>query len=186
MLRMILSYFNKNSNEAALKKIYDEYYGLMLHVADNILKDHALAEDAASESLVKINRNIHVLDNLACYQKRAYIVNIVRNTSLDFLRKQSKDKILADVSDDFFEQIPDGDFDILDGIIAKESCETIKEAVKSLPKPLQDALFLSAVCERSHSEIAEELGISYEAAKMRLHRAKKKVKKLLGGESSEK
>jgi RNA polymerase sigma-70 factor (ECF subfamily) len=183
MLPMILSYFNKKDNEAEIKKIYEEHYGLMISVANSILKDHALAEDAVSESLMKINRNLKILDKLNCYQKRAYIVNIVRNTSFDFFRKQSKDKVILDVPDDFLETIPDTDANILERLIVKESCTNIKEAVKSLPKPLQDVLFLSAVCERTNAEISDELGISRDAAKMKLYRAKKAIKKLLVGDN---
>ena len=148
MLLLILSSFGTENTEETIEKIYREYHGLMMYTANKILKDHALAEDVVSESLVKINRNLHVLDKLACCQRRAYIVNIVRNTSLDFLRKMNKEKIVMDVEEDFIEKIPDKDVDILDGLIAKESCKSIKAAVKSLPKPLQTVV--SYVFQKFH------------------------------------
>lgn len=103
-------------NDAAIRKIFDERYGLLLYVANEILNDHALAEDAVSESLIKINRNLHALEKLTCYQQRAFIVNIVKHTAIDFLRKRNKENI-ADVPDDFFQTISDEKSDILSGLV---------------------------------------------------------------------
>jgi len=184
LLPIFLSNLISNNDESELEKIYKEYHGLMFYIAKGILKDHAMVEDSVSESLMKTYRNLHVLKKLTCYQKQAYIVNIVRNTSLDFLRKNDKDKVIVDDSSELLEEIPDGNVGILDGIIIEEGCKSIKEAVKSLPKPLQDVLYLSAVCELTHYEISEELGISYDASKMKLCRAKKEIKKKLAGENN--
>lgn len=181
MLPINSSNHNNTDDDAAIRKIYDENYGLLIHVATEILNDYALAEDAVAESLIKINRNLHVLEKLTCYQQRAYIVNIVKNTSIDFLRKQSTENIL-DVPDDFFQTIPDEKSDVLGELIMNESYNSVKEAIKRLPEPLKDVLALSVLYERSHEEISQLLKISRDASKMRLYRAKQKIREFLAGE----
>jgi len=170
-------------NELAIRKIYDAYYGVMMKIAIGILKDYALAEDAVSISLVKINRNLDFLDKLTGYQKRGYIVNIVKNTSRDILRKRGKDSVIKDVTDDFFDTLHGCEDDILDDLIMKEGCASIKKAIKSLPDKLREVVYLFAVYQQSHEEISQKLGITGNASKMRLHRAKQKIKKLLAGEN---
>jgi RNA polymerase sigma-70 factor (ECF subfamily) len=105
----------------------------------------------------------------------------VKNTSKDFLQKRNKDNI-ADVPDDFLETIPDENIDILGGLIVKEGCESVKEAVKRLSEPLKDVFVLSVFYERTHDEISQLLGITRDASKMRLHRAKQKIREFLRGE----
>jgi len=64
----------------------------------------------------------------------------------------------------------------------KESCKSVKEAVTRLPESLKDVFVLSVLYERSHEEISRLLEISRDASKMRLSRAKQKIKELLAGE----
>lgn len=55
----------------------------------------------------------------------------------------------------------------------------IEAAVRSLPARLRSVVVLRDVYELSHNEIAEELDITESAAKVRLHRARRKLATLL-------
>jgi Sigma-70, region 4 len=54
------------------------------------------------------------------------------------------------------------------------------EVIEKLPPDMQDLLVLAAFCEDSHAEIAAQLGITENAAKMRLVRARKMLRKRAG------
>lgn len=58
MLAAFLLNHNNKDNEAAIRKIYEEHYGLMRNIANGILKNHTLAENVVPEALVKINNNL--------------------------------------------------------------------------------------------------------------------------------
>ncbi len=73
-----------------LAEIYALYKGLMLQTARKIIGDFALAEDAVSETILKIINNLHKITDVSSCQTRAYIVIIARNVSIDILRKQNK------------------------------------------------------------------------------------------------
>jgi len=159
-----------------MEQVWGKYGALMLFVARKYL-DEAGAEDAVSESCIKIFRNIDKIDDVFSYQSRAYIVSIVRNTAIDFVRKAARAREDNDVVLDF---MADDSGDILDRLISREGYEGLKQAIEDLPDQLRDAIYLSLVHNYSHGEIAKMLGISQAASKMRLMRAKKEIRKRLG------
>ena len=164
------------SEQGKMEQIWEKYRGLMLYEANKYLSQSSAAEDAVSESCIKIFRNLDKITDISSYQSRAYIVSIVRNTSIDILRKQSRTR---EDSDEVLEYTPDNSAGILESLISKEGYEAIKEAIEALPIQLKDAIYLSLVHNYSHAEIANVLGISQAASKMRLSRAKKEIRKNL-------
>ena len=55
----------------------------------------------------------------------------------------------------------------------------IDRAIRSLPERLRQVVVLRDLHDLSHSEIAEELGITTSAAKVRLHRARQRLRDML-------
>ena len=170
---------SRTDDRGKMEQIWEKYQGLMLYEAKKYLASHASAEDAVSESCIKIFRNLDKIQEISSYQTRAYIVTIVRTTSIDILRKISRQK---EDADDILEFSPDNSPGTLEKIISKEGYDTVKNAIESLPEQLRDIIYLSLVHNYSHSEIAKILGISQAASKMRLSRAKKEIRKRLAGE----
>ena len=66
-----------------------------------------------------------------------------------------------------------------------DSLERIGRALDELPPKLRSLVVLKDVYGLSHEVIAEELGISVPAAKVRLHRARRKLRDLLYEEGAE-
>jgi RNA polymerase sigma-70 factor (ECF subfamily) len=60
-----------------------------------------------------------------------------------------------------------------------ESTSTLAGAVAGLPDKLRTVVVLKDVYDLSHDEIAHELGISVSAAKVRLHRGRKRLRDVL-------
>jgi len=182
LLQNILTTIDNNEEKSKLEELYKKYRGLMLHIATQILKDKELAEDVLSDSVIKIIRHRQKIFGLNCYQQQLYIVNIVKTTSLDLLKKIKNNPI--EDTDDIPETISDNG--LLDELIATESYEAIKKIIKALPGGLRDVAYLNLICEHSHEEIAGLLGISSSSSKMRLTRAKRALREALkGGEYGE-
>jgi len=64
-------------------------------------------------------------------------------------------------------------------VIRKEMNGCIREMIESLPENYRAVLVLSELEELKDSEIADILGLSLHAVKIRLHRARAKLKKEL-------
>ncbi len=171
-----ISLFNVDSEQdrSKLERIYDMYSGTMLKVAKQILSDDASAEDAVSDSIETIIKNLHKITDISCHKTRAYIVIIVRTRAIDLLRKRGSHP------EEFFYDFNFSDnSDSLDTLTMKESYNGILEHIRALPKSLSDVLYLSAVLENSTEEISELLDISKDAVRQRLSRAKAEVRKKL-------
>ena len=57
--------------------------------------------------------------------------------------------------------------------------ECVQDKINLLPEPLRTVIILFDTMDLSHQEIAESLGITVENVKVRLHRARKKLKAIL-------
>ena len=171
-----------DNDKNKLEQIWAMYQSLMLYEAKKYFNNQAEAEDAVSEACIKLIRYLDKINEISSYQTRSYIVYIVRSVSIDILRKAKGN---MNEPDDILETLPDDGVDILFDLIVKEGYQAIKDAIKSLPNQLKDVVYLSLVNERSHLEIAELLGITESASKMRLYRAKKEIRKKLAGGSIE-
>lgn len=184
MLPSLITTIDSKEDKIKLEELYKKYRGLMLHIAVQTLKDKELAEDVLSDSVIKIIRHRQKIFGLNCYQQRLYIVNIIKTTSLDLLKKMKNNP--AEDTDEIMATIQDSNNTVLGEIIANEGYETIKRIIKTLPDSLKNVAYLNLICEYSHEEIAGILGISNSASKMRLARAKKAMREALTGGENEK
>ena len=178
MIAIFFTTIENAQDRSKMEQIWNTYYGLMLKTARSFL-DEATAYDAVQDSCIKIIRNLDKIQEISSYQTKGYIVNIVRNTSIDIVRKAGRE---ITETDEVLDRIPSDDIDILDNLTTKESVVAIKEAIKHLPDQLKDIVYLHLIHEHSHAEIAKMLNITEAASKMRLHRAKKEIKKRLAGD----
>lgn len=145
----------------------------MLYIADSILHDIQLAEDAVSEAFIKIIKNLEKINIVDCYRTRGLVVIIVRNVSFDVLRRQKHYQSLS--LEDFSENIG-YDEPAFDNLTTKEACNKIAGCISSLCKNYIDILHLKIGFDLSYQEIGNILGISPDNAKMRLSRARKALK----------
>ncbi|WP_194192558.1 RNA polymerase sigma factor [Clostridium chrysemydis] len=113
-------------------------------------KDDAL--DIVSESIVKIYKNMDRV--IKAYSIEKYIIRIVINTSVDFIRKNSKIKLEEEVN-------ISSSFNITD----------INYLVDSLSDDLKTVIILKYFEKYKIREIAEILNIPESKVKNRLHKA---------------
>jgi len=180
MAHNLITAIENEEEQVKLETLYKKYRGLMLHIAMQVVKDKELAEDILSDAIIKIIRHRKKIFKLNCYQAQLYIVNIIKTTSLDLIKKLKNNSTPED-AEDILTALPDNDITVLDEVVAKEGVKLIKEMIMNLPDNLRHVAYLSLICEHNHEEIAEVLGISNAASKMRLARAKKAMREILKG-----
>jgi len=174
---MMFAAIENDANRNKMEQIWEMHKGLMLYIARQIL-DERMAEDAVSEACIKIMKNIHKIEEISSNQTRSYVVYITKSVSIDILRRINRQK---EDSDEVLAIMSDGAPDILDEIVVKEGYHVIKDAIRNLPDNQKDVIMLYLVHGLTHEEIAKLLGITVNASKVRLHRAKASIKKKLGG-----
>ena len=137
------------------------YYPAMVAIAHSLIGDRHLAEDAAQETFAKVAVNLPQLRQIDKFA--GWLATICRNQARDMARRtnvtQVNNEVLAKVAE------PRRD----------DSGEAVRQALKKLPAPARELVFLRYYDGLSYERISELLGISEQAINGRLRRAKRKM-----------
>lgn len=176
------------------EKIYIEYGDYMYAVAYDVLKHKEDAEDAVNDAMCKIIKYLSKFEESAneevCNMVIICIRSIVKNKAIDNYNKNKKRaKHQADLyikdeeTDDYIMcDFKDESADLEDVVIKKEECEIVRKALLELSEDMQDAVNLVYMCGYSSVEAADFLGISDNAVRARLFKARNKLRKILNKE----
>ena len=138
------------------------YYNSLIAVADSILLDHHLAEDAAQETLTRACGQLPELKKPERFGP--WIVAICRNVARDMLWQVQKQRKPVDACRNSESECQD------DGQKA-----ILAEALQQLPQHLREVIFLRFYNEMSYEQMSGVLGATPQAIDGRLRRAKKKI-----------
>jgi RNA polymerase sigma-70 factor (ECF subfamily) len=138
------------------------------------------AEDVRQETLLK---TLARLDQFVGTQTgkrdelQAWVSRIATNASIDIIRRRRESKIFSlDQSADSHEehpafQLPSKRVDPEQSVLRRESRRQLATAITLLPPDLRQVCLLMDVLQYSAQEVAERLGISNVAVRLRLFRA---------------
>lgn len=170
MLGFYLALLDTAEEKSKFEELYNLYRQDMYKTAYNILKNHYEAEDAVHEAFMIVINNLNKITQTNCPRTRGYLIIIVKNLALKIYNKQKKAENIDDNE-------TDGGTDIEDDVISRIGCEKLAELLLKLPEEYYQVLYLNIYMELDISDIAENLGITYENAKKRLQRARNKLRK---------
>lgn len=168
MLLFYLSLLDTDEEKSKLEKLYYQYKSLMKYIALDILKDEYMSEDAVHEAFIKLTRHLDGIEEIDCHKTKAFLIIIVRNVALDILRKERKMELveLGEISDN-------KEYNFSENINVQE----IYESIRMLPDTYRDIIELKVYYEYSDKKIADLLGISHQAVRKRLQRARNALAK---------
>jgi RNA polymerase sigma-70 factor (ECF subfamily) len=170
-------------SEADVASIYDEFYERVIRYVTRIVGQND-SEDVAQEVFEKISKGI---GNFRGESKLStWIYRIATHTALDKLRAQASKQLAkhggvteaVDVEADNQVTFPAGSHPE-QNLIRQEMSECVREYVDNLPNDYRTALILSEMEGFKNQEIADILQISLDSVKIRLHRARAKLKREL-------
>ncbi|MBO0797792.1 MAG: sigma-70 family RNA polymerase sigma factor [Blastocatellia bacterium] len=156
----------------------------LFFVAKSVLENNADAEEAAQEAVLKAFMHIEQFRGESKFS--TWLVRIAINEARMKLRKEhrvlyeSLDESTADEDGDYWpkdfadwREIP------IEALQRKELRETLGKALASLEPKYRQVLVLRDIQHLSVAETAEALGISGEAVRTRLHRARLRMRDAL-------
>ena len=155
---------------SVLEEIYIKYRRLMFKAAFEILGNVQETEDAVQDAFVRLADNLEKIHGVDCPQTRNFCVIITRNICFNKLRKSAPLEINEDIS---------SDDDVEETVFSEMGVEALERALEKLGTNYRDILYLTVYEEMSLHQAAEFLGITYENAKSRVKRARKKLAELL-------
>lgn len=156
----------KKGSAEAFHILYDKYHNRIYRFCLKMLSDEAAARDAFQETFVKLYEKCHTFrgDNFT-----SWLYTIARHTCYNVIRSKKEFEAFDDIMHSSRE--------------TKQSDSALKdilqESINKLPETYKEAFVLREYEEFSYQEIAEAIGIEVSLAKVRVHRARTLLRKLL-------
>jgi RNA polymerase sigma-70 factor (ECF subfamily) len=162
------------------KSIFNYIYGLV--------RQRQEAEDLTQEAFVKA---FFALQTYNCsFEFSTWMYRIARNVCLDYFRRQKIRSFLSlnapvgeEEEGEFGDFLTDGK-DPEEGVLEGELLERLSGAIGKLPLKFREVIILRYVEDLPYEEIARILNLPMGTVKTYIHRAKGKLKELLGEEFS--
>ena len=152
------------------EQIYTEYSGKVMGYIRARIRSRADAEDIQSEVFEKILRKLDGFDPEKA-SLNTWIFTVTRNTVIDFYRRTKP-------SEELDENLSD-DTEVDEGLLQNESLEELAAALRRMPEELRDLIVLRYYDNKPLTEVAELMGLSYGAVKLRHQKALGILKKAL-------
>ena len=171
------------SSEVDFSQIYEEFHPKILHYLSRLTNPHE-AEDIAQEVFEKVNRSLKSFKGES--KLSTWLYRIATNTAIDRMRSPSFRRLSEYTTLD--EDTGTEDRNVWSGhtkthidqtVIRKEMSECVREFIDRLPSDYKTVILLSELEGFKNKEIADILQVSLDTVKIRLHRARARLKKEL-------
>lgn len=165
--------------------LYELYEQKMYAVAYSILGDKWQAEDAVSESFIKIIKNLNKIKDEESDKTKRYIIRIIQNTAIDLYRRNQKERSMFTVASEENEDFSDMCNPVEAFFKDESDKDEINELLSVLPEIYQQVFVCRCLREMSTKETADYLKIGESLIRKRYERAKEMLAKKLGDEQYE-
>jgi RNA polymerase sigma-70 factor (ECF subfamily) len=170
----------QRGEESAFEALYHAHKRRVYHLCFRMIGNTAEAEELTQEAFLRVFRKIHMFRGDSAFSTWLHRLSV--NVVLMRLRKKRVTEISFESRDDNQEsERPPRDFGAPDlsltGVVDRL---TLKRAVAKLPKGCRRVFVLHDVLGCEHHEIAAKLGYTIGNSKSQLHKARMRLRKLLG------
>lgn len=174
----IIELIIETGNTEYFGELYDRYSNKVFRKCCSMVNNEADAQDLAQNILLKAFTNIAKFEGRSSFS--TWIYAITYNTSINFIKKRKKEGNHNRSYDDYENTIHDhfeGD-DIENKQIFEIELEQLRTLMEKIKPEDKKLLLMKYQDNLSIEQIANQLDLSNSAVKMRLLRARDRVKKL--------
>jgi RNA polymerase sigma-70 factor (ECF subfamily) len=157
-------------DQAAFAELVRRHEGLLRSVGWSITGSTADAEDIAQEAFVRAWRGVRSYRSGGSF--KAWVVKMAMNLAIDEMRRRTRQRRFILL---VRRELPDPEIEALRSLEE----ESLRKALARLPRRDAQVLVLRYFADLSHGEIAELLGSSDVAVRIRVCRALKRMRALL-------
>ena len=155
-----------------IETLYAQYSSKVMGYIHARIRSRADAEDICSDVFEKVQRKLPDFDPSKA-SVSTWIFTITRNTVIDHYRRtKPSEELDENLSDD-----SELDADILNS----ETLSELADALRALPEEMRDIIVLRYYDGKPLTEIADLMGLSYGAVKLRHQAALAELRKSLQG-----
>ena len=161
--------YGDDLGQAGLADALLENYNLLFRIAFSILLNDEDASDCVQDAAVEVLLKGQQLQDAE--KVVGWLAAIVRNKAKDRLRRRKRGG--THVGGDVIDSLPSSDMNVMTDPAERH---IVAKAVGRLPRGLQEVLVLRHSDGMATADIAAKLGITSNAARVRLHRAYAKLR----------
>jgi RNA polymerase sigma-70 factor (ECF subfamily) len=162
-----------HGSEQAFGELVRRYQDLLYRHAERMTGRADDAEDVVQTAFIKAHRSLRRCRDPERFG--AWLFRIGANTCKDFLKSRRRSAIsLSEVP-----ELPAGHGDPQLAADRGALRDRVERALQQLPVERREAFLMKHVEGQSYAEMAESLGVSVPALKMRVHRAREELQELL-------
>ena len=148
--------------------LYTQYYGKVMGYILARIRNRADAEDITADVFEKVQRKLADFDP-AKASVSTWIFTITRNTVIDhYRRSRPAEELDENLSDDR---------ELDENLLNTETLSELAGALRALPEEMRDLIVLRYYDGKPLTEVAEIMGLSYGAVKLRHQSALAKLRK---------
>ena len=154
--------------------IHDQYYHRVRKFILASVKNESVADDLIQETFIKIQENLNTVRDPE--KISSWIFRIAYHLCQDHFRNLKKSSTQEEIHDGLvnLEETP-----IQKKLEQEEMSRCVQDQLTLLPESMRSVLIFADVMDFTHQEIAAILGLTVENVKVRVHRARKKMKDIL-------
>lgn len=175
MIAAVLSVIETEEEKSLFECIYYTYSKQMFFVANGILHDKMLAEDAVQEAFWGIAKQIHLFEGMTERERRAYVLTSAKNAEINLYKKEQKATQLC------WHYADDNQTTVEDEVISRQMQTDVRlvlnSAISTLSDFQQEIMMLRYAHGLNCNQIAIALGRKPASVRKELSRARKAFKK---------
>jgi len=152
--------------------------GPILRYLQRFVGDAALAEDLVQETLVRVSKGLDRFEARSSVKTWAF--KIATHTAIDHLRQSKRELNLVELDEAAAGADPEEGLG--ERLVLDEMNTCLREEIDRLPESYRAAILLHDLEGLSAGETAEIVGCSLATAKIRIHRARARLKQALLGD----
>ncbi|HYH28122.1 MAG TPA: sigma-70 family RNA polymerase sigma factor [Actinomycetota bacterium] len=161
----------RKGDRGAFEELVERTRGQVYTLAYRLVGDRHDAEDVAQDAYLRVYRGLSGFREDARFE--TWLYRVVTNAAFTHLKRRGRfGAVMTEDQEAAVEVVEQGAGPVQQTIDRDE----VKRALEDLPESLRTVVVLRDVYGLSLREIGQEMGISEGAAKVRLHRARKKMK----------
>ncbi len=166
MISFYMTLVDNPADRDKFEELYYKYRKLMKYIAQDILKDEYLAEDAVHNAFIKILANLEKFKEADCQQSKNLVVIITRSVAIDMYRKRKKE---FENSEHIEKELPqETDFSSL-------GAEELLKIIENMPPKYSEVLLLKIHYGYKTREIADLLNLKTATVSKRIERAREYI-----------
>lgn len=165
----------KKLPESDYYSIVEQFQDVVRRFINMTVKNQWAADDLTQETFIKAYKNIDSLEDIS--KIRSWLIRIAYNLCQDYFKTASRNK--HDSLDSIEEVFSANILPIGKQLERNEMSQCVQEKMLLLPQSYRTILCLSDIAGLTHHEIAEVLEVNVGNVKVRLHRARAKMKEIL-------